>query len=199
MARTAAGAALTARQRGEQLRIRSGMLRDLLRAWQVVDPTNLSGTIDRFASLAVALIRPRHVESARSAERYFELFRRAEGLPGILGGLVVPPPPDEQIADTVRGAGLAGIIRARRAGQSPEAAARNGLVKVSGSASSLVLAGARSTLLELVSADGRAAGWQRVTSADPCPWCADRSGQMLREAVFGAHDHCSCTAEPAYE
>ncbi|MFW6091496.1 MAG: hypothetical protein ACODAF_06425, partial [Actinomycetota bacterium] len=56
-----------------------------------------------------------------------------------------------------------------------------------------------------IGADERALGWVRITSGQPCAFCAmiaSRSETQLfqaeRTADFLPHDHCSCTAEPIY-
>lgn len=204
MARTVAGAQLTEAHRRQLLGLRAATLRDLLVLWRMVDVTDLSGTINRWALAAALLARERHREAGGLAARYLELFRRAEGLSGTVPVEVPDPPVIEALMGELRGAALSGIINARKAGQSVQAAANNGLVKASGSMTSLVLDGARETVLRMVRRDRQALGWQRVTSGDPCPFCrmlASRGAvyKSRRTAEFEAHDHCSCTVEPYYE
>lgn len=179
------------------------MLRDLSTLWRAVDPTALTATFDRFAAPAAVLVRARHSESAGIAAGYYGAFRMAEGVPGtavpLLAGALAP----EVVRSTLRSSGLGGIINARRAGQSAQAAAQNGLVRVSGSATSLVLDGARETILGSVKVDRARPRWARTTDADPCDFCAmlaSRGAVYLSEetADFQAHDHCACMAEPAY-
>ncbi|HEX6685755.1 MAG TPA: hypothetical protein VF062_23470 [Candidatus Limnocylindrales bacterium] len=203
MARTAAGAALTQRHRAVQLSLRAATVRDLVTLWGGVDPTNLAGTIGRFTAGGTALVRAQHQVSATAAGRYLGGFRLVElGTPGAAARLAAALPADV-VAGALRGAGLAGIINARRAGFSPAAAARNGLVKVIGQAASLVFSGARDTLLATASADPRSERWERVTGPDPCDFCAMLAGRgavFLSEqtADFEAHDHCACMAEPQF-
>jgi len=204
VARTVEGARLTAAHRRQLLALRAATLRDLLVLWRMVDVTDLSGTINRWALAAALLARERNRAAGGLAARYLELFRRLEGLPGTVPVELVEPPPVDEAAGELRGAALSGIINARRAGQSVQAAANNGLVKASGTMTSLVLDGARQTVLQLVQRDREALGWQRVTSGDPCPFCrmlASRGAvyKSRRTAEFEAHDHCSCTVEPYYE
>lgn len=58
------------------------------------------------------------------------------------------------------------------------------------------------TIEESVRSDRRALGWQRVTSGDPCAFCAmvASRGPIYKEDTvdFEAHDHCSCEPEPVY-
>lgn len=173
-----------------------------MRLWSTVDPTSLATTIGPFAAAAAALIVARNRESASVSGRYYREFRRLEGA----GGTVVIDAggaPDRAVAaSVVRGAGLAGILNARRRGFSIEAAHRNGFVKASGSASNLVLDGGRRLLVEASKGDRAAGRWRRVTSADPCDFCAmtsDRGAVYSEETVrFEAHDHCGCTVEPVF-
>lgn len=51
--------------------------------------------------------------------------------------------------------------------------------------------------------DPRAAGWQRVGDGSSCPFCLMliSRGTVYREATarFSSHDHCGCTAMPAWK
>lgn len=204
MARTAAGARLTQEHRQSQLRVRAAALRDVTRLWRGVEPTDLVGTIDRFAAAAAVVARARNRQSAETAARYYDRFRRAEQVPEEASVVVAEPPEEGIAASVVRGAGLAGIVRARGRGFSPGAAARAGLKRVAGSTSGLVLSGARDTILASSLTDGQAGGrWQRVTSGDPCAFCtmiASRGPVFSADAGgFEAHDNCACMAEPAYD
>lgn len=59
----------------------------------------------------------------------------------------------------------------------------------------------RATVAEASYADPRARGWQRVGSG-ACPFCAMLIGRGAvyseRGAHFAAHDHCHCSAVPAF-
>lgn len=199
MANTDTGAALTTRHRQQQRTLRALTLRDLIRLWRGVDPTNLSGTIGPFTEAAVLLIRQRFGDSAGLASSYFQEFRQAEGATGTAAIVRPDPPPREVVAGAVRGAGLSGIMNARRAGFPVQAAADNGLVKVSGTTASLVLAGGRKLITEAALGDRRARGWQRLTRGETCDFCRGLSGRVFAsQADFETHDHCDCTAEPVY-
>lgn len=203
MARTAEGTALTRRYRAAQLRLRAGLLRDFTRLWSVFDPSSVT-TFGVFADVAVTLIQARHQDSAGLAGGYFRAFRRVEGIQGEatvrLASRLLPV----EITASLRATGLAGTMRALRAGQSPQAAKRTGFVQASGSAGRLALTGGNDTIIGSAQADRRALGWQRVTSSDPCAFCrmlASRGPVYKRErtASFNAHDHDACTAEVVYE
>lgn len=203
MARTAEGTLLTRRHYVAQLGVRAATSRDVMRLWAGVDPTNLTGTYDRFAQSATVLARARHSTSSGVAARYQEDFRKAEKVSGRATVKLGPGLKHIDALNAIRGAGLSGIINARKAGLSPQAAAQRGLVKVLGAAARLVLAGGRDTVIESVAADPQVSRWQRVTSGDPCAFCAmlaTRGAVFSADtADFEAHDHCSCSAEAAYE
>lgn len=202
MARTAEGAALTARHARQQLALRAALIRDLQRVWPlwaIDDPD----TFGEFLDIAGRLIQARHADSAGIAARYFRLFRAAEGV----GGAEVPRLADRlplaDITASLRATGLAGTLRALRAGHSPQAASRSGFVQASGSAARLVLNGGRDTIIRSTSGDRRAEGWIRVASGSACAFCAMLASRGVgysreRTASFQAHDHCGCTAEPFY-
>lgn len=200
MASTDAGRTLTVAHRRQQQTLRAATLRDLLRVWRGVDPTNLKGTISPFAQTAAILIAARFADSAGLAVQYFQDFRRAEGVSGT-AFIERPDPPDsEKLVGTVRGAGLTGIVNARRAGFPVQAAADQGFVKVAGSAAALVLLGGRQVITEAAVGDRKARGWQRVTSGENCDFCSSLAGTLQSSpGDFPAHDHCDCSAEPVYE
>lgn len=172
--------------------------------WRGVDPLNLTDTIGVFAAAAAVAVRAGHQESAGVSAQYLRQFRQAEGVVGALAVTIDEPPDNEVAAAVVRAAGLGAIIRGRQRGFSPRAAARNGLVKASGASSSLVLAGSRDVINEAVRSDRQARGWQRITGAEPCSFCAEiaaRGVLFKGEAgeVFQRHDHDACFPEPAFE
>lgn len=204
MARTPEAALLTARHHQLQHALSVMVTRDLLRVWGVVDPTNLSSTIDPFTAAGVVMVRAGFKASAAAASRYYVDFRRLEGVRGGAALMLPEVPADEEIAGGLRGAGLSGIMNARKRGQTPDQAAQNGFVKMTGTARSFVLGGGRSTLLSAIMGDPQALGWQRVTDSAPCSFCRKIAARGLiskREGAltFEAHGHCGCGAEPFFD
>lgn len=204
MARTPEGARLTEAHRLLQGRISAGAISDLLQLWSTVDPTNLKGTIDPFVRAALSIVQARHRASATTASRYYVSFRQVEGVRGAIAVTTAAPPPAAAVAGAIRGAGLAGIKRARERGLTVAQAHQNGFVKLAGSAAQLVAGGGRDTLIGAVAGDPQAQGYQRVTDGDPCAFCAMIAGRGILAkdeagASFEAHGHCGCTAEPAFE
>lgn len=202
MSLTPAGAALTNAHRAQQLAVRAGNLQGLVRLWAVVDVENLADTIDVFAQAAAILAGSGFDQSAAAAANYYGLFRRVE-IGAAAEVRAASRPAIEFLAGQVRGAALRGILDARQAGKSVAVAKQNGLVRVVGTFSKLVLNGGRMTITNGVQADRKALGWSRVTSGDPCTFCrmlASRGAAYKSEksADFQPHDHCACTPEPLF-
>lgn len=177
-------------------------VRDLFRLWGTVNPRELGSTLAPFIKAGLVIVRTGRRASAAAAGRYYVDFRRLEGVKGQVL-ITMPELPEESILEgALRGAALSGIATARRAGRTPEEGARNGFVKVAGSASALVLGGGRETLLNAIRGDAQAQGWQRVTDGAPCAFCRMIAGRGLvfKEATadFEAHSHCGCSAEPYF-
>lgn len=200
MARTLAAAALTAEHRRAQLQIRAGALRDYLRIWPLWDGSE--GSFRRMIEAAEPLARSYYRGSAAVAASYYASFRRAERVGGS---------PTPRLGSFDSDAFKAGLYatgaemtrKAMLAGQSPQAAMQNALVRTSGSLTRSVLGGSRDTIVLSSAADKQAGGWGRVTAGNPCAFCAmvASRGPVFSEdtADFEAHDHCSCVGEPAYE
>jgi hypothetical protein len=204
LARTPEGAALTRVHQARQDSLAAAVLRDLLALWtSIIDPGDLS-TFQRFAELAATMIGLRRRDSAGLAAAYYEQFRRTEEVEGGPTVVLAAPLAADAVQGAVRAAGLAGFTNGRRAGQTPEQAARNGFVRAGGTATRLVLDGGRRTLVDSIARDRQALGWLRVTDADPCAFCrvlASRGPEYKsrESAHFQAHDHDRCTPEPFYQ
>lgn len=205
MAKTPAGAELTTAHHAAQLAVRAGSLRNLVKLWRIVDPTDLTNTIDTFVQAAVLLAGSGFDQSAGVSSRYYSLFRRVEVGAGALPAAgLAPRPPAAELAGELRGAALKGIIDARRAGLTPELAKTRGLVRVAGALGKLILTGGRRTLLGISNRDPVALGWGRVTSGDPCAFCRMLAGRGAvykteKSADFESHDSCGCSAEPLFK
>lgn len=202
MARTAEGAALTRQHHRQQLAIRAATLRELALIWPMWETGNIA-EFGAFIQLAEVLLNKRHQDSAGLAAAYFRAFRRAEGIGGTQTPRLARRLPLADIAANLRATGLAGTLRALRAGFSPQAARRAGFVQAAGSAGRMVMLGGRDTIVGSVQADRRAEAWVRVPSGSPCAFCRTLAGRgpvykSERTAGFEAHDHCGCTAEPFY-
>lgn len=199
MARTAAGATLTAEHRRSQLQIRAMALRDYIRIWPLWDGSE--GSFRRLLDATLPLARSYHRASASVSASYYEQFRRAERVGG-------SPTPrlgefDEaalKVAMYVTGSEM--TRKAMLAGQSPQAAMQTALSRTSMTLTRGVLSGSRDTIVLSSAADTQARGWARVTAGTPCGFCATMAarGPVYSEdtADFEAHSGCACVGEPYY-
>jgi hypothetical protein len=202
VARSDAGRRLTAQHRQVQLQIRRRTLRDYARLWPL-----WTGTDETFRDLLAAvfpLVQRDHQASSVAATGYFELFRRAEDARGVASPLAAPPLDEDALTAALYATGRNALRRALDAGQDPESAKQAALVRTSGSVVRHVLKGGRDALVLSTGSDAAAVGWQRVTDAAPCAFCAllATRGPAYRgqsTAEFRAHDHCACTVEPVYD
>ena len=109
-------------------------------------------------------------------------------------------------------------------GESPRTAAQNASVQAAGAAMRHVGNGGRDTVLTLVENDRAALGWIRVTSGNPCSFCAVLASRGItwnryNQQSFGAsdikfkndprfdsggrptakvHDNCHCVLSPVF-
>lgn len=200
---TVEGERLTEAFRQQQLALRASTLLDLGRLWALFD-VSTPGSYDAFVEAAHGLIRLRHGDSAQLAGAYLRVFRATEGIGGRVPAFArAEAPLLEQVAVVLRATGLAGTVRALRAGKTMRQALASGLVQASGATSRLVMAGGQDRVRAFVEADPLAKGWVRVTSGSPCAFCAMLASRgptyrSERTARFQAHDHCSCAAAPFY-
>ncbi|WP_018503074.1 VG15 protein [Parafrankia discariae] len=202
MAGSAEATQLTDQYRRQQLALRAATTRDLQTIWPL-----FTGSDESFASFteaAVNLVLQRHSTSSGLASAYYTRFRAAEGVAGEIIPRIAPRIGIGLIQAALFATGLAGTRRAIGAGQTLGEARRTGLVQAAGAASRLVLDGGRRTVDDTVRADPKARGWVRVTSGQPCAFCAMLASRgpaykSDRTSRFQAHDHCACTSEPVFE
>lgn len=148
-------------------------------------------------ALAYPVIAARHAASSGIAALYFETLsvletgRRENAQVG-------DALPIEQVDKSLAATGLVGVIAAKSRGLSLAAAAQVGFVRFAGSVSRLALNGGRDTILTSVAFSRRATTWERVTSAEPCQFCAELAAEPSAPQAFQAHDHCQCAAEPVF-
>jgi hypothetical protein len=201
MARTEAGAVLTAQHRRAQMQLRARVLRDFTTLWPLWQGDQPS--FARLVDATIPLVTAHHRISSALAAGYFDTFRRAEQIPGEPAPRLAGPINAEQVTASMYVTGRVMTGKAIAAGQSPQAAMQSALVRTSGAVTRHALAGGRDTLILSSLEDDRALGWARVTAGKPCAFCAMLAsrGPVYREETVGfrAHDHCSCAAEPAYE
>jgi len=205
MASTVAGRRLTESHRLAQGRIGVDTARQMLTLWRLVDVTDLDASTPGWLRAAVPLVVRQNARSAQLAASYYRLFRSVElGVPlSEFSASVQLTAAAERVATSLTVTGPVSVKRAMSAGIPLDDAAETAMTNAARAAHRLALDGGRSTLTAAVADDSRAAGWRRVTSGDPCSFCAaiaDRGVVFSEDAAdFAAHDGCSCSAEPVYE
>lgn len=202
MAATLAGARLTERHRTAQLALRALTLRQVLEIWPAFDVEDAARSWLPVEAALLAVIDERRAVSASLAARYFEAFRRAERVGGIASP-VLAAFDEGALARARTSLQVTGYVTTERLRTLKHAdPARVALVRVSGAVTRHVLDGGRETLLASMRRDRHARGWARVTSAEPCEFCAMlalRGGvYTATSGAFQAHDHCGCGLEPRY-
>jgi len=187
---------LTAGHYRAQLAIKAHAVRTSHSLWSTWDGEQ--GTWARLLDLSFPILGQLHHLSGQTARQYYsQLAAHVAGKAD--RALPVPELPQEQMARSLTTTGLAGTFAAKSRGLTADAARQIGFVKFSGSFSRLALLGSRDVLVSTVaSPDSHATAWQRVTSGDPCDFCAGLAGVRSTADAFQAHDHCSCTAEPLF-
>lgn len=204
MASTAAGRLLTQQHRQRQLAVRARTLQVVLTLWPLFDVRRIDETWSALEPALVALVERGHSESATVAGGYYQAFRSVEGMPGALAIPEVAPVDRAQVATSLR---VTGPVTAKRLTMlnRPDVAGQT-LASLSGSIGRHVLDGGRAALIKAAAEESRTTrrrvGWARVTSGEPCAFCAMLAsrGPVYSEDTgdFRAHDHCSCTAEPMF-
>lgn len=203
MAVTGAGRQLTGQHRQAQLGVRAATVRDFAALWAAFDIT-VEEDFSSLANATVTLVAGRHRDSATVAGRYFGAYRTAEGIRGDAPVRLAERIAPSRVVRSLAATGRAGVLRSIGKGFSPQAARQNGLVRASGAMGRLALDGGRQTIVDSTNTDRRAVGWNRVTDASPCAFCAMVASRgpvyrSERSADFESHDHCGCSAEPAYD
>jgi hypothetical protein len=205
MARTEAGRQLTEQHYKAQVQLRAVALRDYLRLWPLF--TGDEASFRRLVEAAVVLVRAHQQTSSTLSAAYFQAFRTAEDPGGHAAPrLADPMTPDaeDRLIGSLYETGQFSVQRSLSAGKTPQVAMDTAFTNTSGTVTRNVLNGGRGTLLRSTGSDSKAKGWARVTSSNPCAFCAmlaSRGPVYLTEetAEFRSHDHCTCSAEPGYE
>lgn len=191
--------AVTTAYRARTLALRAETLRDLLRIWPAFNPSD-SGAYRGWEVGVATIIRRDFQRQSALAAAYLKAHAQASGT---TPGQIRPATslPAEQVGTSLRVTSLAAYGKARAAGKLPDQALDIALVRSSGAATRLALTGGRSVILNTTTQDRRYAGWQR-TGNPQCDFCKLLIGRgaVYKEATatFDAHDHCGCSAEPAY-
>lgn len=171
MASSPGAARLTAAYQRAQARLGENVVRQLIAAFRLLDPTALDATIATWLRVAVPLVLAQRQQSTRLAATYLTRFRELEigdataPLPevpadarAVMRSLVITGPVNLKTA-TAKGVGLERAVDLATA-QSAAAGMRH------------ALNGGRDLIAESVQQDDLALGWARQTRPGCCAFCA---------------------------
>lgn len=217
MAATAAGTGITEGYRTDQIALRATFLTELHRAWPLLDPQRLDATARQWLDLVIDLIVGYRKQSATLALGYYDRFRAHEiGMDAFHAAPLLDSitPNVDAIRSSLIATGPAKIKHDTALHKPLAAVERRALVTVSGAASRHVANGGRDGIVEASNRDPRSVGYVRVTTANPCYFCAMLASRgpvykSAESAVFVTarserapgekyHDFCKCESEPLF-
>jgi hypothetical protein len=181
----------------------AAVTRDVLTLWQQLSLRDVRSSWPVLRTALTALIRDRFAQSAVQGAEYYRQARQAAGITSRLPLSVTQPPAEPLIQATLDSTGPYSLLGRIKQGQPLPQASDNTGVQLAGAAQRLVSNGARLAVLQSVDADAKAVAWARVTSGNPCAFCAMLAGRGAvyrteATASFEAHNHCSCVAMPVF-
>lgn len=172
-------------------------------AWDLLDLDRLDATRAQWLAHAVEIVSSHQALAADVAAEFCQDWAQiftGRGMdilrPGLQADHVI-----REITTALDAQGLAGIKDRIAKGISPPAAARAAREAVKAAGARRVREADRQTVMRSAAADPRATGWRRITHGG-CKFCnmlAGRGEVYTADTVrFASHDHCRCTAVPAY-
>lgn len=197
---TPEGARLTEAHRKQQARLNVLTTAQLLRIWPLLDPTALDATAAAWLTAAAALVGDARRRSVDMAMAYLPAFRALE-----IGEGIVPTPAPTLDAERLRTSmlitGPVRIKKAMTAGTNLATAVEKARISAARAGARQALNGGRETITLTSEADPKAMGYERVTSGNPCDYCAGTAGTgpYFENVTFPAHDGCSCSSAPFYQ
>ena len=202
---------LTEWHRLRQNRVRAETVTGAVALMDRLDPEDVEGSARRWVNDTERFVRGKRGESAQLSLAYMTEVKDRR-----VGSRDVPwrtsPLNTSKMQTSLMLTGPAVLRRLSAQGVPLGRAMNTATTAASGAASRHALQGGREGLLQTVDQDSRARGWQRITSGDPCAFCAMlasrgavfKSGETALGSRVGptgefqVHDHCNCTAEPVY-
>lgn len=192
----------TDRFRTAQTGLQVEAMRRMAKAWRLLNPQELDGTLEVWLAESVAVASGMHGKAVASASAYYSALKAAKtgsrsGAPDVVV--------DFDHVDMVRrltANGPAVVKRAMSLGHGIERAAMMGLTASAQEVAAHTRDAARSTVMQATNADPRARGWARVGGGSECGFCAMLIGRGAvyseSSANFEAHRSCQCDAEPVF-
>lgn len=199
----AAQASLASSFYAAQQFLAASSIRDVLAVWSQLNLQDVRSSWPALKTALTALIRDRFSQSATLGTTYYRQARRAANVPGIADVITPDLPADDLISATLDSTGPWGMLGKIKQGQQVTQASENAGVQMAGASQRLISNGARQAVLQSVDADAKAVAWMRITSSNPCAFCAMLAGRGAifrseKSAEFEAHSHCSCVAAPVF-
>ncbi len=200
-----AGLVLADQYRAGQALAAAIIIAAVIGAWRQINVRAIRQSWPPLRDLISALVHDRYASFWRDGLSYYSAARGLAAAPGLPPAL--PPAPPELVQSLVRqtldATGPGAMLHGIKSGQTPAQALENAAVRLAGAASRLALSGGRQAVLRAVNADGKALGWERITSGSPCAFCAMLAsrGPVYKteaSAAFEAHNHCMCVAMPVF-
>ena len=172
-------------------------------AWDLLDLDRLDATRAQWLAHAVEIVSSHQALAADVAAEFCQDWAQVftgRGMdvlrPGLQADHVI-----REITTALDARGPAGIKDRIAKGISPPAAARAAREAVKAAGARRVREADRQTVMRSAAADPRATGWRRITHGG-CKFCSMLAGRgevYTADTVrFASHDHCRCTAVPAY-
>jgi hypothetical protein len=183
---------LVAEQRHAQYGLALLLQRDIRKTWDLLDVTDLARTVPLWIATVGALVHHYALGSAAVAGTFYLALRDASGIGGRFTVAYADPPSRELMAASLGFAtnSLYGVSEWDTFGTVADGVAQR-----------LAVDTGRQTVLDSVSRDGKAKGWQRETAGgcDFCEMLASRGAVYSEDtAGFEAHDHCRCFPAPIF-
>lgn len=191
---------LTTEFRRRQVVLRALTVRELRRLWPALDPDRLDDTFFAWFSAVAPLVTDQRRLSVMLAWRYVQAVRAAAGVPGGAPVPVVPDLPAAVLMSSMAVTGPVAIKKAMARGEKVEKASVSAFTLSAGAVTRHILDAGRQAVTSSIEQDDRAVGWRRVTSPKACEFC-DSLDDIYPPGYgdFKSHDHCMCSAEPAYK
>lgn len=215
MATTPEANVLTQIHQVDQARISAQATLAAITLWRELKPYESDAQQARWLEVMVALVRLLNGRSAAKARDYLTVFRRLEG---INDGFTIPVIGDIDVERLVASLTIVGPHEAKQrvaqAGGAPVPAALDRIAtSTAGVAQRHAVNGSRDTISAAIREDRKVRGYQRITDADPCYFCAmlasrgpvydtdsfdDSDPRFHGPGDYKVHDHCNCSLEPIY-
>lgn len=196
------------RHRRAQIQLAARAAREVAAAWQLLDPTDVDRTLERWLQTTLGIVARNRSLSARLGAAHYLDLRDQSGVTARMPERIPPVDADTAAITTSMVVTGPNDIKARTAategGFTTPIAALAGS-KVVGAAVRHVLGGGRGAIINRIQVDRAAIGVARVTSGKPCAFCAMLAsrGAVYKDrsqtsAGFQSHDACKCQPMTIY-